>query len=71
MDYLMERATEEATKACFEDRELLRQSQEVEELPDEHKVVVKKLLDAFPHQEAGPETRGAVAGVALIQVGGV
>jgi len=46
-DYLMEGATEEAAKARFEDRELLRQFQEVEALPDEDKVVVKKLLDAF------------------------
>lgn len=46
-DYLMEGATEEAAKARFEDRELLRQFQEVETLPDEDKDVVKKLLDAF------------------------
>lgn len=46
-DYLMEGATEEAARARFEDRELLRQFQEVEGLPDEDKVVVKKLLDAF------------------------
>ncbi len=31
----------------FEDRELLRQFQEVEQLPDDEKNVVKKLLDAF------------------------
>jgi transcriptional regulator with XRE-family HTH domain len=35
------------TKARFEDRELLKQFQEVEQLPDEDKNVVKKLLDAF------------------------
>lgn len=46
-DYLLEGATEEAAKAKFEDRELLRQFQEVEQLPDEDKNVVKKLLDAF------------------------
>jgi len=46
-DYLMEGATEEAAKARFEDRELLRQFQEVETLPDDDKAVVKKLLDAF------------------------
>lgn len=46
-DYLMEGATEEAAKARFEDRELLRQFQEIETLPDEDKLVVKKLLDAF------------------------
>ena len=37
----------EAAKARFEDRELLKQFQEVEQLPDEDKNVVKKLLDAF------------------------
>lgn len=46
-DYLMEGATEEAARARFEDRELLRQFQEVESLPDDDKLVVKKLLDAF------------------------
>jgi len=46
-DYLMEGTTEEAAKARFEDRELLRQFQEVESLPDDDKIVVKKLLDAF------------------------
>jgi|GEM_PF-1811295 len=43
----MEGTTEEAAKARFEDRELLRQFQEVESLPDDDKLVVKKLLDAF------------------------
>ncbi len=46
-DYLLEGATDEAAKARFEDRELLRQFQEVEQLPDEDKEVIKKLLDAF------------------------
>jgi transcriptional regulator with XRE-family HTH domain len=46
-DYLLDGATDEAAKARFEDRELLRQFQEVEHLPDEDKNVVKKLLDAF------------------------
>lgn len=46
-EYLMVGATEEAARARFEDRELLRQFQEVETLPDEDQVVVKKLLDAF------------------------
>jgi len=46
-DYLLEGATDEAAKARFEDRELLRQFQEVENLADEDKNVVKKLLDAF------------------------
>ncbi|WP_455820005.1 helix-turn-helix domain-containing protein [Pseudomonas cerasi] len=46
-DYLLEGASDEAAKARFEDRELLRQFQEVEQLPDEDKEVIKKLLDAF------------------------
>jgi transcriptional regulator with XRE-family HTH domain len=46
-DYLLDGSTEEAAKAKFEDRELLRQFQEVEHLPEEDKAVVKKLLDAF------------------------
>jgi len=46
-DYLLDGATHEAAKARFEDRELLKQFQEVERLPDEDKSVVKKLLDAF------------------------
>ncbi len=46
-DYLLEGSTEDAAKAKFEDRELLRQFQEVEHLPEEDKTVVKKLLDAF------------------------
>jgi len=46
-DYLLDGATQEAAKARFEDRELLRQFQEVEQLSDEDKNVVKKLLDAF------------------------
>ncbi len=46
-DYLLDGATDEAAKARFEDRELLRQFQEVEQLPDDDKKVIKKLLDAF------------------------
>ncbi|HCT5824042.1 TPA: hypothetical protein OT171_004964 [Citrobacter sedlakii] len=46
-DYLLEGAATEAAKARFEDRELLRQFQKVEQLPDEDKEVIKKLLDAF------------------------
>jgi transcriptional regulator with XRE-family HTH domain len=46
-DYLLDGATDEAAKARFADRELLKQFQEVEQLPDEDKNVVKKLLDAF------------------------
>jgi transcriptional regulator with XRE-family HTH domain len=46
-DYLLEGSTEDAAKADFCDRELLRQFQQVEKLPEEDKAVVKKLLDAF------------------------
>jgi len=46
-DYLLDGSNEDAAKADFEDRELLRQFQQVEKLPEEDKVVIKKLLDAF------------------------
>ncbi|CDH30134.1 putative DNA-binding protein [Xenorhabdus bovienii str. Jollieti] len=46
-DYLLEGAETDAAKARFEDRELLRQFQAVEQLPEEDKEVIKKLLDAF------------------------
>ncbi len=46
-DYLLEGCTKDAARADFKDRELLRQFQEVELLPDEDKDVIKKLIDAF------------------------
>ncbi len=46
-DYLMQGATDEAAKSRLQDRDLLRQFQEVEKLPDDDKVVIKKFLDAF------------------------
>ena len=46
-DYLFEGASDTAAKARFEDRELLRQFQEVEKLPDEDKTLVKSFLDAL------------------------
>jgi transcriptional regulator with XRE-family HTH domain len=46
-DYLLEGAADDAARARFADRELLRQFQEVERLPDEDKHVIKTLLDAF------------------------
>lgn len=46
-DYLLEGATDDDAKAKFEDRELLRQFQEVEQPPEDDKNVVKKLLDTF------------------------
>jgi transcriptional regulator with XRE-family HTH domain len=46
-DYLLVGAAEEAAKARLQDRELLKQFQEIERLPAEDKHVVKTLLDAF------------------------
>ena len=46
-DYLIEGSTADVARAQLEDRELLRQFQEVEKLPAEDKDVIKKLLDAF------------------------
>ena len=46
-DFLLEGSTDSVAKARFEDRELLRQFQEVEKLPEEDKMVIKKLLDAL------------------------
>jgi transcriptional regulator with XRE-family HTH domain len=46
-DYLLEGANEQAAVARFEDRELLTQFQEIQQLSDEDKRVVKVLLDAF------------------------
>lgn len=46
-DYLLEGATDEAAKARFEDHELLRRFQEVQDLSDRDKEIVKEFLDAF------------------------
>ena len=46
-DYLVEGSRDEAAKARFTDRELLRQFQEVEQLDEADKQVVKSLLEAF------------------------
>lgn len=46
-DYLIGGTTTEAAKAKFKYRELLCQFQEVEKLPEEDKMVVKKLIEAF------------------------
>jgi transcriptional regulator with XRE-family HTH domain len=46
-DFLMEGDTEDAARARFQDRELLRQFQQVEQLADDDKELVKKFLDAF------------------------
>ena len=46
-DYLLEGTVQEATRAHFEDRELLHMFQEVEKLPEADKEVIKRFLDAF------------------------
>ena len=46
-DYLIQGASDEAAAARVTDRELLRQFQAVEHLPDSDKQIVKTLLEAF------------------------
>ena len=46
-DYLMEGRTQEAAKADFNDRELLRLFKEIESFDTEDKNVIKKLIEAF------------------------
>jgi len=43
----MDGATTELASARLTDRELLAQFQDVERLPEEDKIIVKRLLDAF------------------------
>lgn len=45
--YLIEGALEDGVQARFEDRDLLLQFQEVQTLPEEDKITIKKLLAAF------------------------
>lgn len=45
-DFLLEGTTEEAATARFEDRDLLQQFREVDQMPQEEKAFVKKLLEA-------------------------
>lgn len=47
VEYLLEGTEDQAVRAKIEDRELLRQFQEVERLPVEDKQVVKTLLEAL------------------------
>lgn len=51
-DFLVEGDKDDAARARFQDRELLRQFQEVEKLSDEDKQLVKRFLDAllFKHK---------------------
>ena len=46
-DYLLEGSNDQAAVARFEDRELLERFQEIQQLNDEDKHVVKVFLDAF------------------------
>lgn len=46
-DYLIQGASDEAAAARVTDRELLRQFQAVEHLPEHDKQIVKTLLEAF------------------------
>jgi transcriptional regulator with XRE-family HTH domain len=46
-DFLMEGNANEAAKATFQDRELLMQFKQVEQLSDEDKHLVKEFLNAF------------------------
>jgi transcriptional regulator with XRE-family HTH domain len=49
-DYLMDGSVEDGARARFEVRELLYQFQQIQKLPNEDKLTVKKLLDAFIFQ---------------------
>jgi transcriptional regulator with XRE-family HTH domain len=46
-DYLIDGTEVEAAKASFNDRELLKQFQDVEQLPEKDKFLIKEFLDAF------------------------
>lgn len=46
-DYLINGATDEKAKSTLKDAELLKQFKEVEQMEDEDKNIVKKLIDAF------------------------
>ncbi len=46
-DFLVEGNTDATAKATFQDRELLMQFKQVEQLSDEDKHLVKEFLDAF------------------------
>lgn len=43
----MEDSREEAAQARLADRELLRQFQEIEQLPEDDKLTVRKVIEAF------------------------
>ena len=47
MDWLLEGETRKVAESKLEDKELLFLFQQVEQLPDDDKAVIKKLIDAF------------------------
>lgn len=47
MDWLLEGETRKMAESKLEDKELLFLFQQVEQLPDDDKTVIKKLIDAF------------------------
>lgn len=47
LDYLVDGATDDVARATFEDRDLLRQFQELQTLDEDDKRVIKTLIDAF------------------------
>ena len=46
-DYLLNGKNKNAIQVHIEDKELLQQFKEIEKMPEEEKIVVKKFLDAF------------------------
>jgi len=47
LDYLVDGATDDVARATFEDRDLLRQFQELQTLDEDDKRIIKTLIDAF------------------------
>jgi len=55
-DFLMDGSVNDMARARMEDQELMTQFQEVENLPEEEKKVVKIFLDAFLTKRQTPPT---------------
>ena len=58
-DYLIGGTVEDVAKDGFDDRELLHQFKQVQSLPKEDKVLVKRFLDAFIFQR---NVQGMISG---------